>query len=113
MGLNLARRASRSGATFRWRIEERRLIEGVCAASGAIRKKSAAQSTGCFNLLGRDGTTLLMRVSMGSDCSKLGFFPDTAPGKGTKFCCRLISKADLMKRNHTLAHQMRTESFIF
>ena len=66
MGLNLARRASRSGATFRSAIDEARLFEPVCAASGATRKKSTSQGTGRFNLLEMDETTLLMRVSMGS-----------------------------------------------
>jgi hypothetical protein len=66
MGLNLARRASRSGATFRSVIDEVWPFEAVCAVSGAIKKNSIGHSPGRFNFLESGGTTLLTRVSMGS-----------------------------------------------
>src|ERR1700688_1252802 len=72
MGLNLARRASRSGAIFRSDIREVWLFEDVCAASGATRKNNTGHRAGRFNFFERGGTTLLMRLSMGSDC--IGFW---------------------------------------
>ena len=72
MGLNLFRRASRSGATFRSDIGEVWLFEDGCATSGAIRKNSIGHRVGSFNFFERGATILLMRLSMGSDC--IGFF---------------------------------------
>src|ERR1700688_373824 len=73
MGLNLAKRASRSGATFRSDIDEVWPFEDVCVASTAIRKNSSIDHrAGRFNFLERGGTTLSMRLSMDSDC--IGFF---------------------------------------
>src|ERR1700693_5238564 len=108
MGLNLARRASRSGATFRSDIKEVWLFKDGCPASGAIRKNSIGQRAG-RNFLASGGTTLLMRFSMGSDC--IGFLGGTGPA--AERSRKTVCKADLMKRNRLLVHQIRTEEFIF
>jgi uncharacterized protein (DUF427 family) len=110
MGLNLARRASRSGATFRSDIEEVWLFEDVCVASGAIRKNSSiGHRAGRFKFLDSGGTTLLMRLSMGSDC--IGFLGGTGPA--AEISREAACKTDLMKRNRALGHQIRTEEVIF
>src|ERR1700730_9372045 len=110
MGLNLARRALRSGATFRSDIDEVWLFEDVRVASGAIRKNSRiGHREERFNFLERGRTTLLMRLGMGPDC--IGFLGGTGPA--AEISREAACKADLMKRNRSFLHQIRTEEFIF
>ncbi len=79
MGLNLARRASRSGATFRSDVDKRGLFEADSPASGARSKRSAADSKGRFKFLESGGTTVLMRVSMGLIVTNQDFQAVTGP----------------------------------
>ena len=66
MGLNLARRAFRSGATFSSDNDQVWLFEDVCATSGATRKNTTGHRAGRFDFIESNGTTLLVRVGMGT-----------------------------------------------